>query len=205
MEIEAKYRLDPAALERAAGLRELGAYTLRPAPAPEIQRNRYFDTVDGRLRQARYGLRLRQLPDRSLITLKGPSSVTPDGLHRRAEFEFPGADPHPAAWPPGEARALAEALIGPAPLAELLTIDTERRIFHVERAGAEVAELCLDRGTIRAGGRTEPICELEIELMPGGDPADLAAIAAALRAHIPIEPELRSKLTRGLALLAPAE
>lgn len=201
MEIEAKYRLDAEAMETAAALRDLGAYVLRPAPEPEIQRNRYFDTADGRLRQARYGLRLRELPDRSLITLKGPSSVSADGLHRRAEFEFPGADPHPAAWPPGEARELAAALVGGAPLAELLMINTERRIFYVEREGVAVAELCLDRGAIAAGGRTEPICELEIELLPGGAPADLPAIAQALRAHIPLEPELRSKLSRGLALL----
>jgi inorganic triphosphatase YgiF len=201
MEIEAKYRLDAADMERVAALRDLGAYTLRPAPEPELQRNHYFDTADGRLRQARYGLRVRELPDRALITLKGPASVAADGVHRRAEFEFPGSDPHPAAWPPGEARDLAVALISAAPLVELLTIDTERRIFHVDREGEEVAELCLDRGAIAAGGRTAPICELEVELRPAGVPADLAAIAAALRAHIPLEPELRSKLARGLALL----
>jgi len=201
MEIEAKYRVSPDDMERIAPLRALGPYTLLPAPAPELQRNRYFDTPDGRLRQARHGLRVRELADRSLITLKGPANVSADGVHRRAEFEFPGDDPHPAAWPPGPARELASALIGPSPLVELLTIHTERRIMHVERDGAEVAELSLDRGTIRAGGREAPICEIEVELRPAGQPADLAAIAAELMAHLVLVPEPESKLMRGLALL----
>lgn len=201
MEIEAKYRVAAADLERVAALARLGVYTLRPAPAPEIQRNRYFDTADGRLRRARHGLRVRQLPDRSIVTLKGPASVDAAGVHSRDEFEFPGADPHPTAWPPGPARERLAAIVGDGSLHELLTIDTERQVIHVERDGQEVAELALDCGTIRAGGREAPICELEIELRPAGVPADLAAIAAALAGQIALIPEPRSKLERGLALL----
>lgn len=202
MEIEAKYRVDPADLDRVADLRVLGAYTLVPAPAPELQENRYFDTADRRLATARHGLRVRTVGDRDLITLKGPATVGADGVHSRAEHEFPGADPDPASWPRGPVRELGLALTGGAPLVPTAATSTERRILHVERGGVAVAELCLDRGVLRGGGRERPFSELEIELLPGGKPADIAALAAALAEQVALEPEPLSKQQRALALAA---
>lgn len=202
MEIEAKYRLGPEGLERAAELRALGPYTLIAAPEPELQENRYYDTADGRLAAARYGLRVRRVGGRALVTLKGPTVSEGDGLHRRAEHEFPGESPDPATWPPGEARELALALTGGAPLVPTVAVSTERRIRHVERGGLVVAELALDRGLLRGGRREQAFTELEIELLPGGDLADIRAIAAELAHLIAIEPEPRSKLQRAAALAA---
>ncbi|HMQ29605.1 MAG TPA: CYTH domain-containing protein [Chloroflexaceae bacterium] len=204
MEIEAKYRVTAEALGTVAHLRRLGAYTLAPAPAPEQQTNTYYDTADGRLAAARHGLRVRRVGERSLITLKGPAEVGPDGVHRRAEHEFPGADPRPAAWPPGVARELGLALTGGAPVGPTVTVATERHILHVERAAERVAELCLDRGVLRAGGRERPFAEIEIELLPAGQRSDLAAIAAALGAHVALHPERQSKLQRAMELLREA-
>ncbi len=201
MEIEAKYRVTDDALAKVASLRRLGAYALTPAPAPEQQTNTYYDTADGRLAAARHGLRVRRVGDRSLITLKGPAEVGSDGVHRRGEHEFPGDDPRPATWPPGVARELGLALTGGAPLAPTATVSTERHILHVERAGEHVAEICLDRGVLRAGGRERPFAEIEIELLPGGQRSDLAAIAAALEEYVVLYPERRSKLQRALELL----
>lgn len=201
MEIEAKYTVGPDELTLLAGLRSLGPYTLVAAPEPELQQNTYFDTVDGRLAAARHGLRLRRVGPRSLVTLKGPTTVSPAGVHQRVEFEFPGDDPHPQAWPPGEARELGLALTGGAPLRSHVAVETERHIRYVERAGVRVAELCLDRGVVRAGGREQPFSELEIELLAGGEAADLEALATALATLIPLRPEPRTKLQRALALL----
>jgi inorganic triphosphatase YgiF len=200
MEIEAKYTVTEEALDTVSQVRELGAYTLHPAPAAEEQENIYYDTADSRLSTARYGLRLRRVGDRSLITLKGPTDGN-DGLHRRAEYELPGASPDPVTWPAGVARDLTLALTGGAPLAPLLRIVTERRVLHAERDGVLVAEICLDRGTIYAGDRSAPISELEIEQLPDGTADDLAALAAALVKVIRLRPEPRSKLERGLSLL----
>lgn len=204
MEIEAKYRVTAEDLAVAGGLRQLGAYVLAPTPTPEQQLNTYYDTGDGRLGAARHGLRVRRVGERSLITLKGPAEVGPDGVHRRAEYEFPGADPHPASWPPGVARELGMALTGGAPLLPTVAVATERHIRYVRRGGVTVAELCLDRGIFRAGGRERPFSEVEIELLPDGERADLAAIAAALGAQITLHPEPRSKLQRAMDLLREA-
>ncbi|NJM04986.1 CYTH domain-containing protein [Candidatus Gracilibacteria bacterium] len=125
-----------------------------------------------------------------------------DGVHQRAEWEFPSETPHPATWPVGEARAIALGLLADAALVALLTIDTQRRVVYVKQGGRAVAELALDHGVIVVGARREPIIELEIELRQAGTRADLDALAVALREHIAIVPEPRSKLARGLALLA---
>lgn len=200
MEIEAKYTVSSADLETLATVSQLGVYTLAPAPAPELQENTYYDTADGRLAAARYGLRVRRTGERSLITLKGPADVGHDGVHRRAEFEFPGASPDPRTWPDGVARDLALALTGGAPLLPRVLIRTERRVLHIMRDGALVAELCLDRGVMQSGARERPFTEVEIELREAGTAADLSALARELAALVALTPEPRSKLERALAL-----
>ncbi len=200
MEIEAKYAVSSNDLETLATIRQLGVYTVTPAPAPEIQENVYYDTADGRLAAARHGLRVRRIGKRSLITLKGPADVGHDAVHRRAEFEFPGVNPDPRTWPPGVARDLALALTGGAPLQPRVAIRTERRVLHIARDGAPVAELCLDRGIMRAGARERPFTEVEIELREAGTTADLSALARELASLVPLVPEPRSKLERALTL-----
>lgn len=200
MEIEAKFRVSSEGLARLAGLRQAGAYALTPAPAPEQQLNTYFDTADGRLSAARHGLRVRHIGERALITLKGPAEVGPDSVHRRAEYEFPGDDPQPETWQPGVARDLALALTGGRRLAPTVSIATERTILYASRDGASVAEVCLDRGLMRAGEREQPFAEVEIELLPGGARPDLDALSVALAAVVKLTPEPLSKLQRALAL-----
>ena len=70
MEIEAKFRVDDErTFADLLSLTALGPFRLAPAPAPEDQRNVYFDTADGRLRAAHYGLRVRANGDRRIATL----------------------------------------------------------------------------------------------------------------------------------------
>ena len=202
MEIEAKYRVDDQrTFDDLLSLTALGPFQLAPAPAPEDQRNTYFDTADERLRTARYGLRVRDLGARRIATLKGEARVA-DGVYERDEWEVAiGGDDRPESWPPSEARDRALALLAGAPLIAILTIRTLRRHIHASRAGIVVAEISLDQGTISAGGREERFRELEIELIDTGTRADLDALAQLLRERYPLAPEERSKLVRGLALL----
>ncbi|NNJ11899.1 CYTH domain-containing protein [Chloroflexales bacterium ZM16-3] len=200
MEVEAKYAVSSGDLEVVSALSQLGPYILHAEPEPQRQQNRYFDTADRRLGQARYGLRLRDVAGRTLLTLKGPAEVS-EGLHRRAEYEFPHADPDPRTWPAGPARELAMALIGAAPLFPTITIHTRRSVIIASYQDQSVAEISLDRGVLHAGERAEPFSELEIELLPAGSESDLAALAEALREFIDLRPEPRSKLQRALALL----
>lgn len=201
MEIEAKFRIDdPAAFTALAGLERAGDYTLAVAPHVEQQRNIYYDTADGRLRAAHYGLRIRSVGDRTVATLKGPNQGQGE-LHRRPEWELEATSPDPATWPEGPARRELQALIGAVPLVPLLEIHTARRHILAAHDGRTVAEISLDEGVLIAAGRREPFHELEIELLPAGEHTDLEALIAALGRHTRLTPEHRSKLERGLALL----
>lgn len=201
MEIEAKFRIDdPAVFAELTTLGRIGPYGLQPEDRVEQQHNTYYDTADGRLRAARYGLRTREVDGRCVVTLKGPGEVR-DGVHQRAEWEFESHNPAPATWPQGDARELALALLGDEPLLPLLTIHTHRRHIIAARDTRAIAELSLDEGTITAGDRTEGIRELEIELLPSGVRVDFDALVAALQEQFSLCPEGRSKLERGLALL----
>ena len=201
MEIEAKYRVDDQRIfDDLLSLAALGSFRLAPAPDPEDQRNTYFDTADGRLRTARYGLRVRDLGTRRIATLKGDARVV-DGVYERDEWEVAiGDDDRPAAWPASEARERVLALLDGAPLQPLLTIRTTRQHVYALRDDVRIAELSLDAGTISAGGLTEAFRELEIELLDGTR-ADFDALIELLRERLPLVAEDRSKLARGLALL----
>ena len=60
-------------------------------------------------------------------------------------------------------------------------------------------ELALDAGALMGGGRTEPLCEVEVELKSGS--ADAAeAFAAELARTFSLSPESRSKFARARAL-----
>ncbi len=200
-EIEAKYAVaDPQVFADLAGLAMLGPYTLTPAPAPLDQINTYYDTADARLRAARHGFRIRMVGSRAVATLKGPpTSVGVAQARAEWELELPGADP--ARLPPGDLRAHLDALTGGAALLALLTIHTRRWTVLVEHGGPALIELALDESLIEAGGRTAPLRELELELLPAGAPADLEDLARRLCERYALTPEPRSKLERGLLLL----
>lgn len=206
MEIEAKFRVaDDHTFPALLALPAIGPFRLVAAPQPEDQRNVYFDTADRRLRQAQYGLRVRDINGRRVATLKGAAQVR-DGMYERDEWEVGvGPSDNPADWPAGEVRARTLALAGGAALAPTLSMRTLRRHIYAERGGARVAELSLDEGDISAGGLAQHFRELEIELLAGAARADLDELVALLRARFTLQPEDRSKLARGLALLDAAE
>ena len=83
------------------------------------------------------------------------------------------------------------------------TTDFERRTVDLEFPDGTTAQLCVDRGEIRAlyGGRARraPIAEIEIELTHG-DEANLFRLAVALAADLPLSVMTESKSERGYAL-----
>ena len=202
METEAKFRVeDDETFPRLMHLEAIGPFRLAAEPHVEDQRNVYFDTADRRLRAGQYGLRVRDLGDRRIATLKGAAQAK-DGMYERDEWEVEiGDDDRPAAWPPSEARERVLALLGGAALQPILTIHTQRRHIFATRDGVRVAELSLDEGSISAGGREAHFRELEIELLKTGARTDLDALVALLRQRFTLIREDRSKLARGLALL----
>ncbi len=202
MEIEAKLIVsDPQVFVVLEALSSIGPFGLAPRPGIEHQGNTYLDTADGRLQTLRYGLRIRDLGDRRIGTLKGERQDH-GGITERLEIEAEVGDAfQPRDWPEGELRRRALELLGDAPVVPLLSIQTDRRLIDALLDGQPFAEICLDEGTISAGGQTESFRELEVELT---DPAQRDAferLVQHVRERFALPVGHQSKLERGLRLL----
>lgn len=200
MEIEAKFLASITTFHALQQRTTLGPFQLIPVPEPELQQNTYYDTADQLLQHARFGLRIRQIGERQIATLKGEATVS-DGLYTRGEWEQDVTSADPQHWPPGTLRDRVLALTQAAALVPTITIVTTRvHIYAACATATPFAEISLDQGTIHAGMRQEPFRELEIELLPNGDRSDFDRLLTLLRQHFPLTPEPRSKLERALAL-----
>ncbi|HRD45541.1 CYTH domain-containing protein [Brevundimonas sp. UBA2416] len=152
----------------------------------------YFDTADHWLRRQGFGLRVRRSGDQRVQTLK--SALGADG--GRDEWEWPVKTDAP------EIALLAEtpaALPDGAALVPLFTVTSRRAVRMIEEGGALV-ELVIDAGEIRAGHRSVPLLELEIELKTG-NPSALRTLAERLARVAPLTPSAETKAERGYRLL----
>lgn len=182
-EIEIKLLASPAMLEELRGRADFkGAETVQQLIAT------YFDTAEGRLGCEGAILRVREAPGSREQTLK----VASDGgsaVHRN-EWNVPvqGDEPDLALFPPPARAALDRLLDGGAavPVAVSRIERTTRQI----RFGQSSIEVAFDAGTIETGGRSEAVCELELELVEGRL-ADVLCLAAQL----PVGPDLSWSVT----------
>ena len=200
VEVELKFRMtDAAAGDRLLGMDDLAGFTARGPLATVVHEDRYLDTPDGALATAGYAGRLRVGTDGTVITLKGLRGIEDGGgMHRREELEGPAGDlASPAGWPPSPARDRLLALVGEAPLADLVTIRQTRR-KRLYGHGTAVVELSVDDADVVAGGRVlEHFAELEAELREG-DEAELEPLADLLSEIEELVPAETSKLERAL-------
>src|SRR5262249_38220042 len=74
-----------------------------------------------------------------------------------------------------------------------------RKVLQVQRDGSEI-ELSIDRGEVIAGRKSEPICEVELELKRG-QRGDLLKVAKMLVEKVPVQLAVESNAERGYALL----
>jgi triphosphatase len=198
MEIELKLSLPPAAAAR------LARHPLLRGVKPESRRLRsvYLDTPGGDLLRRGAALRVRQAGRQWLQTLK-VASESVGALSRRPEWEVPlPRGHHDLALFPADAQALMNRLARDGvdwdAVAPAFVTDFRRKAWHL-RQGDNEMELALDVGEIQAGGRVEPLCEVEIELK-SGDGLALFDLALALLETLPLGLEPRSKAARGYAL-----
>ena len=162
----------------------------------------YFDTADGLLARQGIALRLRRAGARWLQTVKSGGSV--GAFSARGEWETVA---------PGGRLQLARLVDSPLPallaqhgdpvLQPVFTTAFMRsaRVVSVGRARVEVA---LDEGEVRAGGRSMPLLELELELK-AGTPRALFELAERLAAPaggvaLALLPFAESKAARGQRL-----
>src|SRR5262245_3279539 len=208
MEIEAKYRVIGKLSPQRITSVDLHPYVIKPAGA-ERHHDSLLDTSDRAITSNGYALRIREAGKRRILTLKGPP-LGEGELHRReeleAELDSDAAQPAKkgrvsrARWPE-PIKSRVNEMIGEEHLVSLIHTDIHRTTWNVERAGRVVAELAYDIGEVSANGKSDAVNELEIELKGAGDEGDLRALGERLRAEASLEPESRTKLSRGLALL----
>ena len=166
--------------------------------------NTYFDTPDLALQQRRMAVRERLAGEQWLLTVK-TAGQSHNGLSRRQEWEGPTT--------PGALQfdklvddaALAQNLMTLRPnLRALFCTDFERQRWVIAHGGAQI-EVALDQGRIHVPGTdlSEPLLELELELLSGPEEA-LMALADVLRqtpqGSVMLMPSDASKAQRGMAL-----
>lgn len=204
MEIEAKFALPDLEtwhLLQAAG--SLAGFILAAGRARHV-RDTYLDTAGRKILAADYVCRRREQSEGMLITLKSLNKAQ-GAIHRRQELEVtlpPGQSKIPVGeWPAGPVRERLIRLIGQSPLTPLFELQQTRVIRNVTQGERLVGELSLDDVRLAAGDRRQAYYELEVELKPGGDEADLASIVACLRDEWGLKPEPRSKFERAMAFV----
>ena len=167
---------------------------LFPDLIPIEMETTYYDTPNGDLSARRWTLRRRFENNRSVCTLKTPA---PGGA--RGEWELEMADIRDA---------IPELCKLGAPK-ELVTL-TQGGVIQVcgarftRLAGAISAEGCtlelaLDSGVLMGGGKTAPLCEVEVELKSGDDTAAVT-YAQGLAQRFGLVPQPKSKYRRALEL-----
>lgn len=165
-EIELKFLLDAASAKALrARLRNFEATAGKPST--HTLRSTYFDTPDHALKKANVALRLRRDGRRWIQTVKAGARLH-GGLSQVTEVESPapGGRLDLAAIPDPEVKAEVFRLIGDrqfAPVCETVIRRTALRL----PAGEGAVELAIDSGEIRAGERSAPLYEAEIELLEG--------------------------------------
>jgi inorganic triphosphatase YgiF len=191
-EVELKLRLEKAAVPRLR--KAVAALAMVEAPRRRTLRSTYFDTPDCALFAAGWRLRVRQQGRHHVQTLKSEAG----GLAGRVELESAVSGPMPE---PERFEAAATALpdaLSAGPLEPLFTTEIRRTAWLV-RHGGTLVEIALDTGQVRAGERTEDLCELELELKQGSADA-LYSLALVLLETVPFRLEARAKSDRGFAL-----
>lgn len=167
-EIELKFGVDP---ERASAI---DAALRRLASRRVSIESRYFDSDDFRLAGAGLSLRLRRTGKVWEQTLKAPTASVAERLEetlaRPGRWGRAGPPLDPALHDGTAAGKRLSAACGsgeaPAALRPVCSSTVVRRSVEVAALGACV-EVAFDRGEIRAGAGSAPVCEVEYELKQG--------------------------------------
>ena len=213
-EIELKLRLNPSQARRLAKHPVLAGWK----PQKYTLFNTYYDTPGFDLRRRGIALRLRRKGTVLwLMTVKGGDAAV-GGLAQRCEWEAP-TQPGVFDFSIVTDAGLREFLESHRALLQpVFSTDFTRTAWTLDYAGSRI-ELALDRGVISASrfctdatspekmvsgplyeSPSEPICEIELELLEGESPDALFALAIELASDLHLHPETASKAERGYAL-----
>jgi triphosphatase len=199
VEIELKLLVDA---DRLADFNNAPAITAnaRNKGARKHLKSVYYDTPERTLWRDGLTLRVRQNGARFVQTVK--AEFRDDPL-RRGEWEasVPSLAPDiTLAMPfiPEKLRADIEC----SRLEPVFTTDIRRHQRMLDLPSGTV-EVAFDHGLIKAGDRSMPVSEIELELK-SGSPSAIHELALRLCEHGPVRPSIRTKSARGFDLAADA-
>ncbi len=199
-EIELKLRASAAALEQVLQLDWLQALCEAP---PLCQRyfSIYYDTPELSLRQQGIALRVRQVGTQWMQTIKSRGQEK-DGLSVRQEWECAITEHHLdfSALDDSTLKTFLQSESTLNRIKPRFVTEFERQTQPLRCTDGTLLELALDRGEVRAGGRSTPIMEIELELLQG-DPQRITHIGRCLQDALAVVPESCSKAERGYRLL----
>ncbi len=206
-----------AVLKELAGLRSILNYRLEPGQSKTIH-DRYFDTIDRRLRKRGANLRIREMDGSLFISVKSHTRRTLRGATARREIEVP--------WSKQNLLSLIKDLELEADLALLerqfsdadplaameatglqLVQDREtrrevRNVSSVRKPDLVLAELAIDRVTYHIGNHNISIFEVEVEEKAKGSSSVISDVTKALlQAYQPsLQKWSHGKFVTGLAI-----
>lgn len=158
----------------------------------------YYDTPERTLRRNGLSLRVRQSGARFVQTVK---TDTADDPLRRGEWEagVPSFAPDLALAMPFLPEKLRSHLAA-QPLEAVFTADIQRHARIIDLPSGTV-EIAFDRGELKAGDRSLPVSEIELELRSGSASA-IYEIALRLAEQGAVKPSIRAKSARGFDFAA---
>jgi len=167
-ELELKLAATPEKLKNIIELEFPGAASQSPWESQKML-NTYFDTANFKLREMAIGMRIRQVEDRLIQTVKSSGKAI-GGLHQRNEDEIDlnrnKLDTTLISEPYLQI-LVEEALEEDGEFQACFDTDFERTQCLLTFSDGTKIEVALDLGTITAGEKSLPICEVELELVEG--------------------------------------
>ena len=201
-ETELKLAVEAALLPRVVRVAAIDEHRSGRASALML-RSTYFDTPDQLLAQAGVTVRLRRQGRAWTQTVK-TAGERASGLFQRREWEVPVAT---AQLDVAHLLSTGLAVLQAAGLTERLTpvfsTEVKRTLYCLTTPEWDV-DLALDQGTITAGGVSQPIAEVEMELGRGA-PEVLFHLGREIAAALPCRLLALSKSDRGFMLAAGRE
>ncbi len=163
-------------------------------------RTEYFDTPELKLKNQGIALRMRQIGDQWVQTVKSSGQVK-DGLHQREEWE------HPIINGEFDLPLLRQTPLAPIvddsgswkQLQRLFYTEFDRDILMLEADQNTLIELAYDFGEAVSGNNKAVIHEVELELRHGSLEV-LQQIAEKLKSELPLSYNNRSKAETGYQL-----
>lgn len=218
MEIELKYLCSDETANRIFGEEARGCEKL----SFKAMKAFYLDTADGAVRDAKLTYRVRQEGEKYFATVKyGGDRVSNGALHKRNEinievdeefFDMPRID----IFEDYDIYKLLDKAVGGQysddmglmrPIKKLqpkIIMDFMRTEcdINIDESGKTAVTVSYDEGEIKAGDKSVPISELEIELLRGEE-SELLGFGAYLQEKYSLKDGLKSKYARGLKLILP--